>query len=57
LAALSYWGLGLPAAYVLGFVLDFGGVGVWAGLIVGLLGAAVLLVWRFTARRGVYITA
>ena len=57
LAALSYWGLGLPAAYILGFVLDFGGVGVWAGLIVGLLGAAVLLVWRFTARRDIYITA
>ena len=46
-ASLSYWGLGLPAGYVLGFPLGFGGVGIWMGLVVGLAMAAVLLLGRF----------
>lgn len=46
LAALSYWGLGFGSAAVLGFVLDLGGRGVWMGLVVGLTGAAVLLIAR-----------
>ncbi|MFP7570241.1 MATE family efflux transporter [Marivita sp. S2033] len=49
-AAVSYWGLGLPAAYVLGFVFDFDGAGVWGGLVVGLAVAAVLLNHRFWLR-------
>jgi len=47
LAAISYFGLGLPSAYVLGFVLDWGGPGVWSGLVLGLAAAAVLLNHRF----------
>ena len=47
LAAISYWGVGLPTAYVLGFTLEMGGIGVWLGLVVGLGCAAVLLGWRF----------
>ena len=43
----SYWGVGISASYVLGFVLDYGAVGVWAGLVLGLGIAAVLLMWRF----------
>ena len=46
-AALSYWVLGMPAGYVLGFVLGFGGLGVWAGLILGLSSAGALMMWRF----------
>ncbi|WP_224825470.1 MATE family efflux transporter [Cognatishimia sp. MH4019] len=46
-ATLSYWGLGLPAGYVLGFPLGFGAVGVWMGLVVGLAMAAILLLGRF----------
>jgi MATE family multidrug resistance protein len=46
-AAFSYWGVGVPSAYVLGFVLDLGGIGIWAGLALGLGVAAVLLNWRF----------
>jgi MATE family multidrug resistance protein len=49
-AALSYWGLGIPASYVLGVVLGFGGVGVWLGLVIGLLFAAAALWWRYGRR-------
>lgn len=49
MAATAYWGIGMPVAYVLGFPLGFGGQGVWTGLVLGLLAAAVLLAWRFWA--------
>ncbi|EYD78316.1 Multidrug and toxin extrusion (MATE) family efflux pump YdhE/NorM,-like protein [Rubellimicrobium mesophilum DSM 19309] len=47
LAALSYWVIGLPAAYAFGFV--FGGeeIGVWLGLVISLVCAASLLMARF----------
>lgn len=47
MAAVSYWLIGLPSAYVFGFVLDWGAVGVWTGLVFGLASAAVLLMARF----------
>lgn len=47
IAAVSYWGIGVPSGYVLGFWTDLGGVGVWLGLVVGLTAAAILLLWRF----------
>ena len=47
IAAMAYWGIGIPASYILGFPFGFGGVGVWAGLVLGLAAAAVLLMWRF----------
>ena len=47
LAGISYWLVGLPTAYLFGFVLDMGGVGVWFGLVVGLGTAALTLAWRF----------
>lgn len=50
MATLSYWVIGLPVSYVLAFPLGFGGVGVWAGLVVGLSVAAILLHWRFWGR-------
>jgi multidrug resistance protein, MATE family len=46
-AALSYWGIGVPAAYVMCFVLGWAGIGVWGGLALGLAVASVLLNWRF----------
>ncbi|MBF9061008.1 MATE family efflux transporter [Rhodobacterales bacterium HKCCSP123] len=46
-AVLAYWGLGLPAAWVIGFPLGFGGPGIWAGLVVGLAVAAALMMTRF----------
>lgn len=49
-ALLSYWLIGLPAMYVMGFVLDWGGQGIWLGLVTGLIPAAVLLSQRFLAK-------
>ncbi len=47
LAGVSYWVIGMPASYGLGFVLDWGGVGVWVGLVLGLTCAGVALMIRF----------
>jgi MATE family multidrug resistance protein len=47
IAAFSYWIVGIPLSYLLGFVLKLGGVGVWAGLGIGLGVAAILLSIRF----------
>lgn len=53
IAAISYWVIGIPASYLLGFTLGMGGVGVWLGLAVGLGVASVLLgtrFWRWSGR-------
>ena len=47
LAGVSYWLIGMPTSYVLGFVLGWEGVGVWLGLVFGLACAGVALMWRF----------
>jgi MATE family multidrug resistance protein len=47
LAAVSYWGLGMPLGAGLGLGLGWGPQGMWLGLILGLTAAAVLLGWRF----------
>jgi len=47
MAALAYWGVGMPTAYVLGFPLGLDAPGVWLGLVVGLAVAAALLMGRF----------
>ncbi len=47
LAAFSYWGVGFPVAWILGFTLDMGPTGVWWGLAIGLMTATVLLGSRF----------
>ncbi len=47
IAAISYWGIGVPSAYVLGFTMGLGGEGVWLGLVFGLTAAAILLMYRF----------
>ena len=49
-AILGYWLVGLPVAYVLGFVLGWRGVGIWIGLAAGLALVAVILVTRFAMR-------
>jgi MATE family multidrug resistance protein len=50
LASVSYWLIGLPASYVLGFTLGLGAIGVWAGLVIGLISAGGLLMARFWGR-------
>lgn len=47
IGSLAYVVLGLPVSYVLGFVLGWGPVGIWWGLVLALTVAAVLLTTRF----------
>jgi MATE family multidrug resistance protein len=47
LAAISYWGIGFPAACALAFWSGFDAVGVWIGLSIGTGIYAMLLVFRF----------
>ena len=47
LAAVSYWIIGMPAAWALAFPLGFGAVGVWLGMAVGLAVAGALMLARF----------
>ena len=49
-AAISYWLVGMSASYLLGFTFGFGAVGIWVGLILGLVLAAILLMGRFWMR-------
>ncbi len=48
-AMISYWLIGIPVSYILGFTLEMGGTGIWLGLAMGLATTAVLLMWRFWA--------
>ena len=50
IAVIAYWPVGVGLAYLLGFKLGFGGVGVWGGLTVGLAVASAALTWRFVQR-------
>jgi MATE family multidrug resistance protein len=50
LASVSYWMIGLPASYVMAFVLGWAEVGIWLGLTVGLGAASVGLMTRFWVR-------
>lgn len=50
-AAIGYWGVGFPVAWVLAFYTTANGQGVWIGLASGLAVVAVALTWRFARRR------
>lgn len=50
IAAVSYWLIGVPAAWYLAFRADWGGPGLWMGLVIGLFCAASALMWRFWSR-------
>ncbi|MFI5453154.1 MATE family efflux transporter [Pedobacter sp. UC225_61] len=47
---LSYWIIGIPLGYFLGFHLNMGVRGIWYGLTFGLLTASILLFFRFQHR-------
>ena len=47
MAVVSYWLIGIPFAYWLAFTLGLEGVGLWAGLAIGLACAAIGLIARF----------
>ncbi|MBE9197863.1 MULTISPECIES: MATE family efflux transporter [unclassified Nodularia (in: cyanobacteria)] len=44
---LAYWPIGLGSGYLMGIYWHWGSVGLWLGLVLGLLSAAVSLIWRF----------
>lgn len=44
---IGYWGIGFSTAVWLAFYTPQRGIGVWAGLVVGLSVVAILLLWRF----------
>lgn len=50
IAAIGYWGLGMPVALLLGLRTSLGPVGVWLGLSAGLFSVAVLLAVRVRRR-------
>jgi MATE family multidrug resistance protein len=50
LAAIGYWGIGLPLGVVLAFPLGLGGSGIWTGLFAGLAVVALLLLRRWLGR-------
>jgi MATE family multidrug resistance protein len=50
MAAASYWLIGIPTSYYLGFVQNMGGVGIWLGLVVGLACTGVFQMTRFWSR-------
>lgn len=47
IAFIAYWVIGLPCAYLLGVILDFGVKGIWYGLTLGLLTSSILLYVRY----------
>jgi len=47
MAAVAYWVIALPSAYLLAFDRQGGAIGVWIGLALGLATAAVTLILRF----------
>ncbi len=50
IASISYWVIGVPMSYVMGITWGWGGEGVWAGLVIGLLFAGAFMSWRFWTR-------
>ena len=49
-AAVSYWAVAAPVAYLLGLKAGWGGVGIWVGLALGLFLAAGFMMHRFWFR-------
>ena len=47
---ISYWIIGLPIGYILGFNLKYGVMGIWIGLLFGLTASALLLTYRFNRK-------
>ena len=47
---IGFWCIGIPVSLWLGFGLDYGAVGLWWGLVVGLIVVAVFLIARVRQR-------
>jgi MATE family multidrug resistance protein len=53
ICGLGYWVFGLGTGVPLAFLFDFGGIGLWFGMAIGLLvsGTLLLLRWRHMSAR------
>jgi MATE family multidrug resistance protein len=51
-STLSYYLICLPTGYLLGHIFNMGPVGVWIGLMLGLLAASILFLHRFNKQSG-----
>ncbi|MGZ8919771.1 MAG: MATE family efflux transporter [Limisphaerales bacterium] len=49
-AILAYWIISIPLAYLLAFSFNYGPIGIWVALALGLAIAALILTWRFHHR-------
>ena len=49
---ISYWIIGLPLGYWLAFVMNYGALGIWSGLLIGLTVTAVAMFFRFHSLAG-----
>jgi MATE family multidrug resistance protein len=49
-ALIGYWVIGLGVGIALAFLMDWRGIGIWAGLAAGLGVVSVLMIWRWTRR-------
>jgi multidrug resistance protein, MATE family len=47
ISILSYWVIAMPISYLLGFVFNFGAVGIWVGLLLGLATLGITMLFRF----------
>nr|VFK22749.1 MAG: hypothetical protein BECKLPF1236A_GA0070988_103553 [Candidatus Kentron sp. LPFa]VFK35311.1 MAG: hypothetical protein BECKLPF1236C_GA0070990_103583 [Candidatus Kentron sp. LPFa] len=47
ITTVCYWGIGLPAGITFGFVLEFGVLGLWWGLTLGVIAAVTFDLLRF----------
>jgi MATE family multidrug resistance protein len=49
---ISYWIIGLPLGYWLAFVMNYGALGIWSGLLIGLTVTAAAMFFRFHSLAG-----
>ena len=47
ISVFGFWGIAFPSAYFLAFKLDFGGVGIWWGIMLGFSITGVMFLLRF----------
>ncbi len=54
---ISYWLVAVPVGYTLAFPLQWGAMGIWSGLLIGLAGISVAIVLRFLRRSRRFLEA
>jgi MATE family multidrug resistance protein len=47
---ISFWGIALPTGYLLATYFQFGGIGLWWGMVLGASCSVLLLYWRFKSK-------